>query len=130
VLSRPGFGLSTRWGFEHGLRLGSGRVIADLTDDDVRMAVSDAEFAVFGLDPMTYIQCAGQNEAHGVGTLEKQEGSLDRHYRAVDGPLNVDRVTGASLKDLRRELAWQSDFRWERMDLEGGGPDWGRRHSY
>jgi hypothetical protein len=99
------------------LTLASGRVIADPTEDDIREAVAVEEFAVLGAGPMTYIQCAGQSEAPGVGTMEYQDGSLDRHFRAADVLVAAARVTGAFIKYLRMDPSWRSDFRWEKMEL-------------
>jgi hypothetical protein len=99
------------------LTLESGRVIADATKNDILASIDGEDFAILGIDPDTYIQCAEQKEAPYEYVLEYQDGSLDRHYQAVDGPITLDRVIVAFIKYLRRDSSWQSDFRWEKMDL-------------
>lgn len=49
--------------------------------------------------------------------MEYQDGSLDRHYQAVGGPVPLDRVLAAFLKYLRGDSSWRSDFQWEKMEL-------------
>jgi hypothetical protein len=99
------------------LTLESGRVIAGATEDDILASIDGEEFAILGIDPDTYIQCAEQKEPPYEYVLEYQDGSLDRHYQAVDGPITLDRVIAAFIKYLRRDSSWQSDFRWEKMEL-------------
>lgn len=67
-------------------------------------------------DQMTYIQCAKQDEQ--MYHLEHQDGSLDKHYRAVDEQIPLDRVLSAFRKFLHGDASWRTDFRWEKMDLE------------
>jgi hypothetical protein len=99
------------------LTLESGRVVADATEHDIRSLVEGEEFAILGPDPDTYIQCAEQKEPPHGYVLEYQDGSLDRHYQAVDGPITLDRVISAFIKYLRRDPSWRSDFRWEKLEL-------------
>ena len=99
------------------LTLESGRVVPDPTEDDIRSSIEGEEFAILGDDPDTYIQCAEQREPPYEYVLEYQDGSLDRHYQAVDGPITLDRVVAAFRKYLRRDPSWRSNFRWEKMDL-------------
>ena len=99
------------------LTLESGRVIADATEADILSSVEGEDFAILGGDPDTYIQCAEQSEPPYEYILEYQEGSLERHYRAADGPVTLDRVIAAFIKYLRRDSSWRSDFRWERITL-------------
>jgi hypothetical protein len=80
-------------------------------------------FAILGGD-WTYIQTAQEDDPDfGVKyfVLEYQAGSLDRHYRAADGPLDLDDVIDAFLKYAAGDPGWKDDFTWEKMDL-------GRRH--
>jgi hypothetical protein len=98
------------------LTLGSGRVIPDATEDDIRSLIAGEEFAILGPD-LTYIQCAERREPPYDYVLEYQDGSLDRHYRAVDGPITLDRVTAAFLKYRRGDASWRDDFRWEKLEL-------------
>jgi hypothetical protein len=67
-------------------------------------------------DQMTYIQCAKQEEQ--MYHLEYQDGSPDKHYRAADEQITLDRVQSAFGKFLRGDASWRTDFRWEKMDLE------------
>ena len=96
------------------LTLESGRVIADPEEDDIQASIGGEEFAILGPDADTYIQCAQQGDEY---ILEYQDGSPDRHYMAADGPIALDQVIAAFVKYLREDPTWQSDFRWERVDL-------------
>ena len=99
------------------LTLESGRVIENATEDDILTWVEGEDFAILGDDPDTYIQCAQQREPPYDHDLEYQEGSLDRHYQAVDAPITFDRVIGAFIRYIRRDGSWRSYFRWERLEL-------------
>jgi hypothetical protein len=99
------------------LTLESGRVIHNPTEDDIWSSIDSEEFAILSIDPNTYIQCAEKKEPPYDYALEYQDGALDRHYEAVDGPVTVERVTAAFLKFLWRDSSWRSDFRWKKMDL-------------
>ena len=97
------------------LTLESGRTITNATEEDILSLVEGEEFAILGVNPDTYIQCAEQREPPYEYVLEYQDGALDRHYQAVDGPITLDRAVAAFLKYLRRDSSWQSDFQWEEM---------------
>ena len=99
------------------LTLESGRVIPDVTEDDILSVIEGEDFAILAIDSSNYIQCAEQGEEPYEYVLEYQDGSLNCHYQAADGPITLDRVISAFLKYLRRDSSWQSDFRWERMEL-------------
>ena len=99
------------------LEVESGRIIADPTEDDVRTSISAEEFAILGIDDRTYIQYAEQPEPPYDYVLEYQDGSLDSHFTAVDGPITRDRVISAFIKYLRQDTSWQIDFRWQKMVL-------------
>jgi hypothetical protein len=99
------------------LALESGRVVIDPSEDDILASIEGEDFAILGVDPDTYIQCAQQREPPFEYVLEYQDGSLDQHYQAVDGPITLDRVLDAFVKYLRRDSSWRSDFRWEKIDL-------------
>lgn len=49
--------------------------------------------------------------------LEYQEGSVSKHYRAVDSPILLEQVLNAFSKYLRGDESWRSDFTWEKLDL-------------
>lgn len=49
--------------------------------------------------------------------LEYQDGSLSKHYRAVDSPIVLEQVIGAFSKYLRGDESWRNDFTWEKMEL-------------
>jgi hypothetical protein len=99
------------------LTLESGRVIANVTEDDILSLIEGEEFAILGVDPGTYIQCAVQRDPPYEYVLEYQDGALDQHYQAVDGTITLDRVIAAFFKYLRRDSSWWSDFQWEKMEL-------------
>lgn len=98
------------------LTLPSGRVIADVTENTIRSVIEGEDFAILGIDPHYYIRCAKQKEPPSEYVLEYQEGSTAQHYQAVDGPITLGRALSAFMKYLRRDLSWQSDFQWERME--------------
>lgn len=104
-------------GIQVELKLESGRVIANASEDDIPSSIEGEDFAILGNNPDTYLQCAEQKEPPYQYVLEYQDGSLDRHYQAVDGPITLDRVVAAFLKYLRRDSSWRSDFQWERLEL-------------
>src|SRR2546421_5245750 len=95
----------------------SGRVIEVATEDDILAYLEGEEFAILSRDTDTYIQCAEQREPPYDFVLEYQDGSIDRHYQAINEPITLDRVISAFLKYLRGDESWWSDFRWEKMDL-------------
>jgi hypothetical protein len=99
------------------LALESGRVIAEATEHDILSLIDGEDFAILGPDPDTYIQCAEQKEPPYEYVLEYQDGSLDQHFQAVDGPITLDRVISAFIRYLRGDKSWRADFRWEKMDL-------------
>jgi hypothetical protein len=99
------------------LTLASGRVIADATEDDILDSIEGEEFAILGVEPDTYIQCAEDMEPPYEYGLEYQAGSVARHYQAADGPITLDRVIATFLKYRHRNLSWLSDFQWEKMEL-------------
>src|SRR5688572_20060781 len=94
----------------------SGEVVEDATEADIRRMVEHEEFAILG-DGDAYIQCSRDGESHGAYVLEYQEGSLDRHYRAVDEPITLQRVVFAFIGYLGRDPSWTRSFKWEKVDL-------------
>ena len=100
------------------LTLESGRVIHDATEADILASIEGEHFAILGGDN-SYIQYWVDESGKGPYTLEYQEGSLDKHYRAVDEPITLDRVVSAFSKYVRGDESWRSDFRWERIELHG-----------
>ncbi len=99
------------------LELASGNWIAEATDADIYNLIDGEEFAILSRTPDHYMQCAAQEEPAGEYILEYQDGSLREHFEAVDRPITLQRVTVAFLKYLRGDTSWQSDFRWEKMNL-------------
>lgn len=99
------------------LELESGDVFDDPDEDTIRAAIEGEGFAILGEDPMTYIQCAKEEEEPFNWVLEYQDGSLERHFRAVDAPVTLDRVVSAFIRYLRKDASWIADFEWETDDL-------------
>lgn len=99
------------------LTLESGRVVADVTEGDILASIEGEEFAILAADPNTYIQCAEQREPPFGYVLEYQDGSIDQHYQAADGPISLERVVSAFRKYLRGDSSWLSDFQWDKMEL-------------
>lgn len=101
------------------LELESGTVIDDPTEVEIRESIEGEGFAILGEDPLTYIQCATHAETLGEYILEYQDGSLERHFRAVDEPVTLDRVLSAFTRYLDKDASWKTDFQWELEDLTG-----------
>jgi hypothetical protein len=99
------------------LNLESGLVITNATEDIIRTSIEGEDFAILAIDTDTYIQCAEQKNQPFEYILEYQDGSLDKHYQATNGPIILDRVIAAFIKYLRKDISWQSDFEWKKMDL-------------
>jgi hypothetical protein len=96
------------------LELESGRVIRGVTEDETRACLESEEFAILSASPDTYIQCAEQNSPPHGHVLEYQDGSLQKHYRAADGPITLDRVLSAFVKYLHGDPSWRNDFSGKR----------------
>lgn len=87
---------------------------AEQVDAGLRtLQVPERTFAILGED-WSYIQTAFDGDESFV--LEYQDGSLEKHYKA-DRPVALEEVIGAFESYLRRDGAWQSRFRWERLAL-------------
>ncbi|WP_406697244.1 hypothetical protein V5E97_00265 [Singulisphaera sp. Ch08] len=57
------------------------------------------------------MQCGEQKEPPYEYELEYRDGFQDAHYRAVDGPITLDRVISAFIWYLQGDLTWRSRFR-------------------
>lgn len=99
------------------LSLASGRVIQDATSGDILSFIDGEDFAILSNAPESYIQCGRRDEPPIEFDLEYRDGSPDKHYRAADGPITLDRVILAFIWYSQGDPAWQSRFRWERMDF-------------
>ena len=99
------------------LELESGDVFDDPDEATMRRAIEEEGFAILGDDPMRYIQCAKQEEEPFEWVLEYQDGTLERHFRAVDGPVTLERVLSAFTRYLANDPSWIADFTWETDDL-------------
>lgn len=99
----------------------AGRLIENPSAEDIRLSVQKEETLILGLGEYTFMQCTRITyEEPYCYSLEFQNGSVERQYEAVDGPILADRVADAMCKYLRRDLSWRSDFRWKRVALNGG----------
>ena len=99
------------------LEFESGAIIDSPSEADL-LRIEGEEFAILSGDSAsTYIQCADQNEPPWEYILEYQNGSLDEHYCAVDGPITLERAIAAFRKYLNGDASWMTDFEWERMDV-------------
>jgi hypothetical protein len=69
-------------------------------------------------DPLSYIEaCKYTAHGHQTYALGYQDGSEDRHYQAIDEPIDLDRVLSAFRKYLRGDSSWRTDFKWEKFEL-------------
>ena len=99
------------------LELESGRILEMVSEADLRAAIDGEEFAILATSPDTYIQCAERKKPPYDYVLEYQDGSLDQHYQATDGPIPLERVLAAFVKYLQGDGTWRADFVWEKLDL-------------
>ena len=111
-----GFGRSLRETTSMKLECESGVAIDSPTLPDLSR-IDGEEFAILSRDSDTYIQCAEQDEPPWEYVLEYQEGSIQDHFRAVDGPISLQQVVAAFSKYVNGDESWKHDFQWERMDL-------------
>lgn len=99
------------------LELESGVTIPSPTDTDFTR-IEGEEFAILsGEDSNSYIQCAEMTEPPWEYVLEYQDGSIDRHYRAIGGAIKLDQIKAAFRKYRDGDASWLTDFEWERIDL-------------
>jgi hypothetical protein len=99
------------------LELASGRILEMVSENAVRTLIEGEEFAILSPNPDVYIQCAERKEPPYDYVLEYQDGSLNEHYQAVDGPISLERVQEAFVKYLHGDASWRFDFEWEKMKL-------------
>jgi hypothetical protein len=99
------------------LELASGRILEMVSEENLRASLDGEEYAILSPNSDTYIQCAQAKGRAYEYVLEYQDGSLDRHYHAVDGPISLERVLAAFVKYRRGDPSWRFDFEWEKMDL-------------
>jgi hypothetical protein len=99
------------------LQLESGKLIKNVTEADIERLIEEEDFAILSRDDSTYIQCAEQSEPPYEYVLEYQNGSIQRHYRAVDEGIPLERVLAAFVNYLHGDESWRTDFRWEKLDL-------------
>jgi hypothetical protein len=99
------------------LKLESGRLIHPATESDLA-CIEGEKFAILS-DGKAFIQChVRRDESPNDYELEFQDGSWDRHYRAADEQITLNRVLPAFQKYLRGDASWRTDFRWEKIDLD------------
>jgi len=77
------------------------------------------DFVVLSKNDMNYIQSALSDfEGEDGLLLEYQEGSLDRHYHAIDSNITKDLVLATFLKYLNGDASWKEQFNWEKTVIE------------
>ena len=84
--------------------------VASQTPDDTavrRSLETQQEFVNLARSEMDYIQAGGSS----------QEGDLEHHYRCIDKPLSLEKVTEALLWYLHSDDRWRTNLGWERMGL-------------
>lgn len=75
----------------------------------------DDAFVILSRDEMNYMQAAGDVIRGFV--LEYQAGNTDRHFLAAGGPHSSDRVSKAFRNYALNDPQWETDFKWEPLDL-------------
>jgi hypothetical protein len=103
--------------------------IIDPADESNLACIESEDFAVLSGGDFAYIQCArasanpvAENIPLGNYLLEYQAGSEDRHFKAVDQPVTLERVMSAFRKYLHGDASFITDFQWEKMELERWNP--------
>lgn len=88
--------------------------IENPTDEQIRIELSslstqnEDSFAILGPTNMTYIQVSGDKR---VGfDLEYQEGSVDAHFKTVDGKISFNAVVRAFIAYRDGVADWQDEF--------------------
>lgn len=99
------------------LEVESGRKIQTITEEEILTCLEEELFTILSRGAYTYLQCAAREEDPFEYILEYQEGSLDRHYQAIDQPITLERVMACFVKYLNWEESWKDDFEWELIDL-------------
>lgn len=99
------------------LEFESGVTIPSPTDTDFTR-IEGEEFAILSReDSNTYIQCDEMTEPPWEYVLEYQDGSINKHYRAIGGAIKLDQIIAAFRKYHDGDASWLTDFEWELMDL-------------
>ncbi len=108
------------------LTLENGTVIDNPTAAQIDAAVrslnwrEDNAFAILEQSEWTFMQTAQNDDPERqvpVFFLDYQEGSLKKHYHAVDEQIALDRVLTAFQKYGRGDASWRDDFEWERQEV-------------
>ena len=101
------------------LSLESGTTIPDPSDEEIANSLPLEEFGIIRetIDSSSYLQFAEEKEPPWELILEYQIDSLDNHFKAVDAPLTMERITRAFQKYARGDDSWKTDFKWEHMEF-------------
>ena len=92
-------------------------VFSDVTAAQILRYVSAAGFAILEISDGTYMQCAPAENGEDDFFLEYQTETLDQHFQATDHPISLARVHSAFTSYLAGNSQWQTDFVWEKMNL-------------
>jgi hypothetical protein len=95
----------------------SAKAIENPTGDEIAQALSVARFAVLASGPesSSYMQFA-RGRKGGI-ELEYQVDALEKHFRACDLSLTMDRVIAAFQKYVSGDDSWKTDFQWVPVDV-------------
>lgn len=102
---------------------GSNYGIKNPTESDIRQVIGaiakgeqDLAILIKDDDENTYIQTA--DGGRGRLLLEYQDGSIDRHYGAMNRDLTTEQVIDTFLAYMRGESDWKNQFAWEKMNFK------------
>lgn len=90
--------------------------------------IGEEEFTILSRSPLNFIQCCINDDPPYGFTVEYQSGSVDKHYRATDEPIELKRVITAFSKYLRGDASWRRCFKWRKIAV--GGYDLGEDDEY
>ena len=76
---------------------------------------NECNFAILGLDSMTYVQTAGGPNKGFV--LEYQNGSLEEHYRVRDQEMSLGEIKRVFIAFSKGDVSWFDEHEWEKEEL-------------
>jgi hypothetical protein len=92
---------------------------AEIITEFNKFGEEEDDFVVLSKNDMNYIQAALSDFEEEEGMLlEYQEGSLDKHFHAIDTNITKDQVLAAFLLYLKADASWKEQFSWEETVIE------------
>jgi antitoxin YqcF len=96
------------------LKIESGEVIQNPTQEDLVRRLANQAFAVLGSTLLTYIQCIRSKDSPSRYFLEYQEGSTEDHYQLTGGPVPLEVVMAVFIDYLQGADTWRTARQWQK----------------